>query len=36
MDKREGLILAGIMAGAGMVIALTMLLANGVIKNPFI
>jgi hypothetical protein len=36
MDKRDSLILAVIFTGAGIVVSLTILLANGVIGNPFL
>jgi len=36
MKKRDGLVLAGILVGAGVVVTLMILLTNGIIKNPFL
>jgi len=36
MDKSDGLVLLGIIIGGGTGIALVVLLANGIIKNPFL
>ncbi len=36
MDRRDILVLAGMFTGAGLVISLTVLLANQIIGNPFI
>lgn len=35
MDKRDGLVLAGILTGAGIPVILMMLVANGIIDTPF-
>ena len=36
MDKRDGLVLIGILAGAGIAVALMVFVANGIIGNPFL
>ena len=36
MDKRDGLVLTGILAGAGVAVALMVFVANGLIRNPFL
>jgi hypothetical protein len=36
MNKSDGLVLLGIIVGGGTGISLVVLLANGIIKNPFI
>ena len=36
MDKRDGLVLTGILAGAGIAVALMVFVANGIISNPFV
>jgi len=36
MDRKDILVLVGIFTGAGIVISLTILLANRIIGNPFV
>ena len=36
MDKKDILVLAGIIVGASIVVSLTVLLQNGIISNPFV
>jgi len=36
MDKRDAGVLLGIFIGGGTAVGLVVLLANGLIKNPFI
>ncbi len=36
MDKKDGLVLAGIIAGASTAVTLMIFVANGIIKNPFL
>jgi len=36
MDKRDAAVLIGIFTGTGTVVGLVVLLANGIIENPFI
>ena len=36
MDKSDGLVLLGIIIGGSTGVSLVILLANGIIKNPFI
>ena len=36
MDKRDAGVLLGIFIGTGTVVGLVVLLANGLIKNPFL
>ena len=36
MDKRDAGVLIGIIAGTGTAVSMVVLLANGIIKNPFI
>jgi hypothetical protein len=36
MDKRDAAVLVGIFAAGGTGVGLVVLLANGIIKNPFI
>jgi hypothetical protein len=35
MDKRDGLVLAGIITVSGILVTLISLMANGIIENPF-
>jgi len=35
MNKKDGLVLSGILIGAGIPVALMFLVANGIIKTPF-
>jgi len=35
MDKRDSLVLLGILVGTGIPVALMFLVANGIIKTPF-
>lgn len=34
MDKRDGLVLAAILVGISVPVALVMMVANGIISNP--
>jgi hypothetical protein len=36
MNKRDAVVLIGIIAGTGTAVSMVVLLANGIIKNPFI
>jgi hypothetical protein len=36
MDKRDAGVLIGIIAGTGTAVSMVVLLANGIIENPFI
>jgi hypothetical protein len=36
MDKRDAMVLIGIIVGTGTAVSMVVLLANGFIKNPFI
>jgi len=36
MDKRDAGVLIGIIVGTGTAVSMVVLLANGIIKNPFI
>jgi len=36
MDKKDGLVLLGILASGSVVVSLTILVANGFITNPFL
>jgi len=35
MEKRDGFVLAAILVGTGIPVTLMVLVANGIIKNPF-
>jgi len=36
MDKQDALVLIGILAGASMAISMMVMLASGIIDNPFL
>jgi len=36
MDKRDGLVLSGILTGAGIAVTLMVFMANGLFGNPFL
>jgi hypothetical protein len=36
MDKKDGFVLLGILTGGGIAVSLMILVANGLISNPFL
>lgn len=36
MDKKDAFVLAGIIAVASVVLTITIMLGNGIMKNPFV